>query len=69
MTQFFLLYFKDRDEYAIRTMGLGHRYVKIPRKEGMSDDEFKTEAIRQFDKYVANDQVIEADVIKTSYVF
>lgn len=69
MTKFFLVYQKEKDQYHISTMGLGYRYQHIYRKPEMSDDEFKQEAIRQFDAFVAKEQIIEGEIIKTGYVF
>jgi hypothetical protein len=69
MTQFFLVYNKERDEYLIRTIGLGHRFQVIKRKEDMTDEQFKEEAIRQFDTMVSQDQIISGELVKTDYVF
>lgn len=68
MTQYFLGYQKEKDEYLITTIGTGSRFQRIIRK-GMTDDEFKQEAIRQFDKLISEDQIADFEVIKTHFIF
>lgn len=50
MTQLFLIYFPNADEYFITSMGKGRRFQKIIRKDGWTDDEFRDEATKQFQK-------------------
>lgn len=69
MTKFFLLYLKEKDQYIIKTMGLGIRFQVVRRKEDMSDEQFKEEAVRQFDNMILQDKVLDAEIIKTEYIF
>lgn len=69
MTRFFLIYLKEKDEYNVKTIGLGRRYVRFLRKEGQTDEEFKQEAIQKFNEMVQKEQIIEGEIITSAYVY
>jgi len=69
MTQIFLVFVPEKDEYAIRSIGLGHLYTRIIRPEGMDDEKFKELAISKFDDYIKKEQILNGEVIKTGYIY
>lgn len=70
MTQFFLVFSKEKDQYYIKTLGSYHLYRIIPRKEGYSDKEFEQDAIRNFDGFIKREQILkDAIIIKSDFIF
>lgn len=69
MTQVFLIYLKEKDEYIIKTIGLGYRVVRIPRPDDITDEGFKTSALATFYRFIEKEQIIEGEIIRTEYIF
>lgn len=69
MTQVFLVFFKEKDEYAIQTIGMGHRLIRIPRPAGATDEEFKTSATSVFFDFIKKEQVAVGEIIESGYIF
>lgn len=49
-------------------MGAGSRFQVIYRKEGWTDEQFKEEAIRQFDEMILRETIVVGEIVKTGYV-
>lgn len=69
MTQFFLVYLKTKDEYLIKSIGLAYRSVRIPRPDGINDEDFRKLAQFRFKEYLDNEQIVEGEIIETGYIF
>lgn len=71
MTNYHLVYYPDRDMYRFIPIGFANKKVNITRTEGMTDDEFKKDAIRKFDKFVSENTFSKKipQIIKTAIIF
>jgi len=74
MTKFFLIHVPGRDEYMIKTIGSGKRFRVLKRTEGQSDEDFKQDAIRQFDELLQSERALLPElangmaIIKSEYI-
>jgi hypothetical protein len=67
MTQFFLYYAKKSDEYHVDSIGSVKDFTVVRREEGQTDEEFRNEAIRVFDRRVAENNIADFEIVKTAH--